>query len=162
MLQAGDRAPDFELADDQGRIVRLSDLLQDGPLVLYFYPADFTPVCTREACMFRDIHSELAARGIRVVGVNPQPPDIHEKFRRSYLLPFVLLSDPERRAIQAYGADGLLGLVRRISYLIGEDGKILDSVHADFQVSRHREFARRALLQGKQSRKSHGTGRRRT
>ena len=72
MLQAGDRAPEFELADDHGRIVRLSELLAHGPLVLYFYPADFTPVCTKEACMFRDAHADLAAQGIRVFGVSPR------------------------------------------------------------------------------------------
>lgn len=145
MLETGDRAPDFELPDDRGRTVRLSELLKDGPLVLYFYPADFTPVCTKEACMFRDTHAELAAQGIRVFGISPQPPDIHSKFRKSYSLPFPLLSDPERIAIQAYGADGFLGLVRRISYLIGKDGRILDSVQADLQVGRHRDFVRRAL-----------------
>lgn len=146
MLKAGDRAPDFELPDEQGRPVRLSKLLKEGPLVLYFYPSDFTGVCTKEACMFRDMHAELAARGIRVIGLNTQPPDMHRKFTKSYSLPFPLLSDPERVAVRAYGADGFLGLmVRRISYLIGADGIILDSVQADLQLGRHKDFVKRIL-----------------
>ncbi len=145
MLKIGDRAPDFALPDDRGEVVRLSDLLREGPLVLYFYPADFTPVCTREACMFRDMHSDLAAQGMQVIGISPQPPSSHEKFRGTYSLPFRLLSDPERVAIRAYGADGFLGLVRRISYLIAADGRILDAVQAAFQVGKHKDFARRAL-----------------
>jgi thioredoxin-dependent peroxiredoxin len=146
MLKPGDRAPDFELPDEEGRTVRLSSLLEGGPLVLYFYPSDFTPVCTREACMFRDMHEMLAARGIRVIGINTQPPDMHRKFRASYSLPFPLLSDPERLVVKAYRADGFLGLmVRRVSYFVDSDGTILDCVQADLQLARHREFVNRAL-----------------
>lgn len=72
MLSIGDVAPDFELADDQGRPRRLSRELALGPVALYFYPADFTPVCTRQACMFRDRGDELARAGVRVLGVSPR------------------------------------------------------------------------------------------
>ena len=146
MLRAGDRAPDFELPDDSGRMVRLADLLRDGPLVLYFYPADFTPVCTKEACMFRDVHQELAARNVRVFGVSDGAGDSHARFRERHRLPFSLLSAPGRVVARAYRALGPLGLwVKRISYLIGPDGKILDAAGGDFRLGGHREFVARAL-----------------
>lgn len=145
MLAIGDTAPDFELNDDAGQTVRLSDLIKGGPLVLYFYPADFTPTCTREACMFRDAHQELAARDVRVVGVNASRRQTHARFRAKLDLPFILLSDPERTAARAYGAAGMFGFIRRISYLIGGDGKILDAVHADLRLSDHRDFMSRVL-----------------
>jgi peroxiredoxin Q/BCP len=143
MLKIGERAPEFELNDHEGRKVRLAELLQNGPLVLYFYPADFTPACTREACMFRDAHQELAELGIRVVGINASQPKRHARFASAYALPFPLLSDPERTVIRAYGAAGLLGFVRRITYLIGKDGKVLDAVRSDFRVSNHKDFVAR-------------------
>jgi thioredoxin-dependent peroxiredoxin len=145
MLKIGDRAPDFELNDHQGRRLSLAGLLKDGPLVLYFYPADFTPACTKEACMFRDAHQELAGRGIRVVGINASQTSRHARFAGAYSLPFPLLSDPDRKVIRSYGASGLFGFVKRITYLIGKDGRILDVVHADFRVSEHKDFVSRAL-----------------
>jgi peroxiredoxin Q/BCP len=146
MLQEGDKAPDFELSDDGGKKVRLSDLLAGGPVVLYFYPGDFTPVCTREACFVRDHHAELAARGVRVYGVNSASAESHARFREQHGLPFPLLVDPDKKAIRAYGASGPLGLgVRRISYLIGPDGLIKDAAKADLRLGPHKEFIRRVL-----------------
>ena len=146
MLQKGDKAPDFELSDDGGSKVRLSELLAGGPIVLYFYPADFTPVCTREACLFRDHHAELAARGVRVYGVNSASAETHARFREKHGLPFPLLVDPDKKVIKAYGASGPLGLgVRRISYLIGPDGLIKEAVKADLRLGPHAEFIRRVL-----------------
>ena len=142
MLRIGDQAPDFELLDDQGKTQRLSELLADGPLVLYFYPKDFTLVCTQQACMFKAEQPTLIAAGVRVIGVSPQVHDRHQSFRAHYRLPFPLLADPERKVIRAFGAQGLLG-VRRVSYLIGRDGRILDRVHAALLVRRHRAFVRR-------------------
>jgi peroxiredoxin Q/BCP len=146
MLRPGDTAPDFELTDDRNRKVRLSSLLREGPLILYFYPADFTPVCTREACMFRDVHEDLAARGVRVLGVSTQAPETHARFRQRHGLPFPLLADTDKSVARAYGALGFLGLaLRRISYLIGKDGRILDVVRADLRLGRHQEFVGRVL-----------------
>ena len=143
MFNVGERAPEFELEDHQGRRVSLAELLKDGPLVLFFYPADFTPACTKEACMFRDVHQELAGLGIRVVGINAAQPSRHARFASAHALPFPLLSDPGRKVIRAYGAAGMLGFVRRITYLIGKDGRILDAVHADLRVSAHKDFIAR-------------------
>jgi len=116
-LKPGDAAPDFKTqASLAGNVFTfsLAEALKKGPVVLYFYPADFTPTCTREACMFRDSHPELAARGVRVVGVNASRCQTHARFRAKLELPFILLSDPERTAARAYGAAGMLGFVRRI------------------------------------------------
>lgn len=146
MLEAGDRAPDFTLRDQDGAAVTLSELLKDGALVLYFYPADFTPGCTKEACDLRDMHHEIAASGLRVVGVSPQSPESHRRFADRYELPFTLLADPEKEAIDAYGVAGPLGLgVRRATFLIDAGGRIEDVVLADLRIGRHKAFVERAV-----------------
>lgn len=146
MLQPGEKAPDFELPDDAGRIVRLSDLLSEGPVLLYFYPRDFTPVCTREACMFRDVHEDLALRGIRVVGISPQDAAKHARFRERHALPFPLLVDAGKKVARAYDALGFLGLmVQRVSYWIGADGTIRGAVRADLRLDRHQELVRKVI-----------------
>jgi peroxiredoxin Q/BCP len=147
VLRVGDVAPGFELADHTGARVRLSDVLDRGPVVVYFYPADFTPVCTREACMFKDAHAELAARGVQVLGISPQDPASHAKFRDAHELPFPLLCDPEWTTIKAWGARGPLGLVvRRITYVVGRDGKVQDAVEALLRLGKHQELVSRLLL----------------
>ena len=149
MLTPGERAPDFTLPDQDGQPVTLSQLLAEGPLVLYFYPADFTPGCTKEACTIRDMHDEIASAGMRVVGIAPQDAASHARFREKHALPFTLLSDPDKRAIRAYGVDGPLGVgVRRATFLIGADGKILDAVRADLRIGRHEAFIRDAIAAG--------------
>jgi thioredoxin-dependent peroxiredoxin len=146
MLKAGERAPDFALADQDGRKVTLAGLLREGPLVLYFYPADFTPGCTKEACTIRDMHDEIAAAGMRVVGIAPQDAASHGRFRDKHKLQFTLLADPDKIAIKAYGVDGPLGLVvRRATFLVGADGIIRDAVLADLRIGRHEEFIRKAI-----------------
>ncbi|MFU8822421.1 MAG: peroxiredoxin [Gammaproteobacteria bacterium] len=146
MLKAGDRAPNFTLPDQDGREVSLAQLLQDGPVVLYFYPADFTPGCTKEACTIRDMHDEIAAAGMRVVGVAPQDAASHARFRDKHGLPFTLLADPDKAVIKNYGVDGPLGIgVRRATFLVGADGLIKDAVLADILIGRHEEFIRAAI-----------------
>ena len=92
MLANGQKAPDFELPDQDGRKHTLKSLLKDGPLILYFYPADFTPGCTKEACSFRDLHQELLKAKLRVVGVSPQDVASHRKFADQHGLNFTLLT----------------------------------------------------------------------
>lgn len=146
MLTAGSRAPDFELPDESGGQVSLSALLADGPLILYFYPADFTPGCTKEACSIRDIHADLTGVGLTVVGVSPQDGDSHRRFRDQYELPFRLLSDADKTVIRAYDVDGPFGVgVRRVTYLINEDGSIEDALQADVLVGRHTDFIQSAI-----------------
>lgn len=146
MLKPGDRAPDFTLPDQDGTQVSLSGLLADGPVVLYFYPADFTPGCTKEACSIRDMHDEIAAAGMRVVGISPQDVASHARFSDEYQLPFTLLADPAKTAVKAWGVDGPLGVgVRRATFLVGGDGLIRDAVLADIRISRHEAFIRAAI-----------------
>lgn len=146
MLTKGQKAPDFTLPDESGQLVSLQALLRDGPVVLYFYPADFTPGCTREACTIRDMHDEIAAAGMRVVGVSPQDSESHARFRAKHSLGFTLLADPSKQAIKAYDVDGPLGIgVRRATFLIGPDGVIRDAVLADILISRHEAFIRAAV-----------------
>lgn len=146
MLNTGSRAPDFSLPNENGETITLASLIAEGPLILYFYPADFTPGCTKEACSIRDIHGELVAAGLRVVGVSPQDGETHVRFRDQYDLPFSLLSDERKEAIKAYDADGPFGVgVRRITYLIDADGMIADAIQADILVGRHTDFIRNAI-----------------
>ncbi len=147
MLEVGARAPEFVLANDQGGETSLSDLLQDGPLILYFYPADFTPGCTKEACSIRDIHTDIQSVGLQVAGVSPQDIDSHVRFRDEYELPFLLLSDPDKTAIKMYDVDGPFGVgVRRATFLINQDRVIQDAVMADVRIGRHQEFIERAII----------------
>ena len=147
MLKPGTQAPSFTLPDADGDPVTLEDLIAEGPLVLYFYPADFTPGCTKEACAIRDIHDDLIASGLRIVGVSPQDGDSHQRFAARHTLPFPLLSDPDKTAVRAYDVDGPLGVgVRRGTYLIDGDGVIVDAVMADIAIARHLEFIERAMV----------------
>ena len=147
MLDIGAKAPEFVLRSDSGEEISLCDLLQDGPLILYFYPADFTPGCTKEACSIRDVHSDIQAVGLRVVGVSPQDEDSHRRFRQQHDLPFALLSDTEKVAIKMYDVDGPFGVgVRRATFLIGQDRTIKDALLADVRVGRHEEFIKRAIV----------------
>ena len=146
MLRKGSQAPEFTLPDQDGKQRSLSDLLAGEALILYFYPSDFTPGCTREACDLRDLHTQILAAGLRVVGISPQSPESHRKFRKEHSLPFTLLSDEDKTAIRAYGVDGPLGIgVRRATFLIDARGKVLDAVLADLRIARHREFVENAI-----------------
>jgi peroxiredoxin Q/BCP len=152
MLAKGTKAPDFELADQDGRRQTLKGLLAEGPLILYFYPADFTPGCTKEACSFRDLHQELLRAKLRIVGVSPQDVDSHRRFADQHGLNFTLLADPDKTVVKAYDLDGPLGFgVRRGTYLIGKDGRIKDSVLADLRSGAHEAFVRNALESGASS-----------
>jgi thioredoxin-dependent peroxiredoxin len=144
MLALGTRAPEFTLPDQDGRNVSLTTLLNCGPLILYFYPADFTPGCTREACLMRDLHSDLKKVGLDVAGVSPQSPESHRDFRAKYNLPFILLSDSEKFVTRMYDLNGPLGVgVRRGTYLIDQGRHIRDAVLADFRIALHEAFIRR-------------------
>ncbi len=146
MLKPGSIAPEFKVSDSDGKTVTLGSLLRDGPLILYFYPADFTPGCTKEACSIRDIHDDILAAGLRVVGVSPQDAASHERFREQHRLPFRLLCDPDKTIVRLYGVDGPMGFgVRRVTYLIGQDRKIVDAIQADIRIDKHNEFIERAI-----------------
>lgn len=147
MLEVGSRAPEFVLPNDEGGETSLTDLLKDGPLILYFYPADFTPGCTKEACSIRDMHNDIQSVGLQVAGISPQDEDSHRRFREEHDLPFILLSDPEKVAIKMYDVDGPFGVgVRRATFLINPDRVIQDAVMADVRIGRHQEFIEKAVV----------------
>lgn len=146
MIKTGTKAPEFVLQNDEGTDTSLSDLLQDGPLILYFYPADFTPGCTKEACTIRDLHDDLVSVGLQVAGISPQSVASHARFRDTHSLPFVLLSDPEKVAVKMYDVDGIFGIgVRRATFLVNQDRTIKDAVMADVMIGRHKEFIDKAI-----------------
>src|SRR5260221_9822326 len=129
-LKEGDKAPDFTVCDGQGQTVRLKDL-RGKKVVLYFYPKDDTPGCTKEACSFRDSFSKFKKRGIEEFGVSLDSEKSHQKFVKKYDLPFRLLADTERKLSDAYGTYGekkFMGRTymgnHRMTFLIDEQGKI--------------------------------------
>lgn len=130
MLKTGDKAPNFTLADKNGKMVSLHDFC-GRKIVLYFYPKDNTPGCTRQACAFAGLYKEFEKKGVVVIGISKDSVSSHQKFAEKYNLPFVLLSDPERQAIEAYGVwkekkmcgKVSMGVVRT-TFVIDEEGKI--------------------------------------
>jgi thioredoxin-dependent peroxiredoxin len=126
----GQPAPDFQLNDGEGRPVKLADFAGKN-VVLFFYPQDDTPGCTKEACGFRDVWGDIQKLGAVVLGVSPDGADSHQQFTAKYELPFRLLSDPDHRVMQAYGAYGeknmygkkTIGVIRSTTW-IGPDGLV--------------------------------------
>jgi thioredoxin-dependent peroxiredoxin len=146
MLAMGGRAPEFTLPDQDEQSISLSTLLRHGPLILYFYPADFTPGCTRQACAIRDLHKEIQQVGLDIAGISPQTPQSHRSFREKYKLPFTLLSDVDKFVIRMYDVQGPLGIgVRRATYLVDQARYIRAAVLADFRITQHEDFIRRAI-----------------
>ena len=117
MLKRGDEAPDFALPDQDGRQRRLTRLLESGPLIVYFYPADFTPGCTQEACDFRDLHARILGSGLRVVGVSPQSPESHRRFRDFGGLAQRTYHQPSRPLLVEIGAGPEPGLERGTAFV---------------------------------------------
>ena len=131
MLKEGDKAPAFTLTDENGAKVSLSDF-KGKKVVVYFYPKDDTPGCTKEACSFRDSYDDILAKGAVVIGISQDNEASHGKFKNKYDLPFYLLSDPDREAITAFGAWGEKQMygksyegILRSTFVIGEDGTVL-------------------------------------
>lgn len=129
-IRSGIKAPDFSLVDETNTSRRLSDYV-GKPVVLYFYPKDDTPGCTTEACNFRDDYSAYDRAGVIILGVSPDSPASHEKFKQKYQLPFTLLADPGHKICDLYGVWGpkkFMGRayegVQRTTFLIGPDGMI--------------------------------------
>lgn len=129
-LKEGDQAPDFTADTNGGGRVTLRDFA-GKQVVLYFYPKDDTPGCTKEACAFRDVYQQFVDRGAVVLGVSTDPVRAHDKFAAKYRLPFTLLADTDRQIVTAYGAWGVKSFlgrkyegIYRVTFLIGPDGRI--------------------------------------
>jgi peroxiredoxin Q/BCP len=152
MPEVGDRAPAFTLPDQSGEPVKLSDF-KGKAVVLYFYPKDDTPGCTREACSFRDEHSALVKAGAAVLGVSPDSTVSHQKFAGKFKLPFPLLADTDHAVSEKYGAWGEKSLygrkfmgITRSTFLIGKDGKVA-RVWPKVKVDGHVDEVRKALAE---------------
>ncbi|CAA9560516.1 MAG: Thiol peroxidase, Bcp-type [uncultured Truepera sp.] len=146
-LEPGNRAPDFALPDGTGRIVRLSDLLGRGPIVLYFYPKDNTQGCTAQACAFRDSYVVFQEAGAEVVGVSTDSEASHQGFAEQHKLPFVLLSDEGGAVNKLYGARAMFGLMTgRVTYIIDESGTVRHVFNSMFNATRHVDVALGVVL----------------
>jgi peroxiredoxin Q/BCP len=151
VLKPGDKAPDFELPDQNGNPVKLSDLLTGQTVVLFFYPRADTPGCTTQACGIRDRSSEYAEAGATVIGISPDEPEKIKKFDDKYGLGFTLLGDVDHKVADAYGAWGeksmygkkYMGMLRN-TYIIGPDGKVA-KVLPKVQPKKHDDLVLKAL-----------------
>ena len=142
MLNEGDAAPNFTAKDQYGNDVNLADF-SGKKVVLYFYPKDDTPGCTKEACSFRDANDIYAEKGIKVIGVSTDSEKSHQKFISKYSLPFTLLADTEKKVVNDYGVYAEKSLygrkymgVNRTTFLIDENGKIV-KIFKKVNVSEH-------------------------
>ena len=144
-LKIGDAAPDFSLIDERGFPVRLKDFLGSKTVVLYFYPKDFTPGCTKEACSFRDEYKAFEERGAVVIGVSVDSVESHAKFSKKYALPFALLSDNQKEVARQYGVLGIGGvLTHRVTFIISKEGKI-SAVFPKVDVKQHAQEVLKAI-----------------
>lgn len=147
MPEVGDKVPDIEAQTYGGEKIRLSDFLDGGSVVLYFYPRDNTSGCTKEACSMRDGMEELENLGVKVLGVSTDSVKSHENFRDKYDLNFPLLSDKSKEVVKKYGVESARGSAKRTTFLIDKDRvvryiwkKVNTSKHADEVISKVKEL----------------------
>jgi len=154
-IDKGDVAPDFELPDQHGTPRRLSTLLADGPVVLFFYPAAMTSGCTAEACNFRDLAAEYAAAGAQRIGISRDKPDKQKKFAELNSFDYPLLSDPDSAVAAKLGVKRRLPLgplsTRRITLVIDTDRTVLDVIHSETNMQEHAAKALEVLAARKKA-----------
>lgn len=149
MLPVGSPAPDFEATTNEGKTLRLSDFRGKKNVVLFFYPADFTMICTKQACMFRDAEGELASQDTQILGVSTDDEAKHAQFSEAHGLSFPLLADPDGAIGKKYrtlsGLRSLLGRSARVTYVIDKEGIIRGAVHSELNAQKHLDEVRRVL-----------------
>jgi peroxiredoxin Q/BCP len=149
-LSVGQKAPDFDVVSSAGKPLKLSELEGKKNVVLYFYPGDFTPICTKETCGFRDMYADLASKDTEVIGVSVDSNESHQKFAAEYKLDFALVSDGNRALAKAYGATSFLGNIlgktARMTFVIDKRGQIAGIFQGELSASKHVEGVR-ALIQ---------------
>jgi thioredoxin-dependent peroxiredoxin len=150
-MEKGDLAPDFELADENGKMRRLSDLLVSGPVVLYFYPAAMTYGCTKESCHFRDLKSDFEALGAQRVGISNDKVEKQKQFSDKHTFDFPLLSDPDGAVASQFGAKRNFGLAstKRMTFVIDTDRKVIDVIKSETRMGVHGDRALEVLRQRK-------------
>ncbi len=137
-VRVGDAAPEFDLADAAGKRVRLSDFRGKRSVVLYFYPKDDTPGCTKEACSFRDSYEAFKDAGAEVIGVSSDSEASHQKFAEKFRLPFTLVSDAGGAVRKRYGIPATLGLLPgRVTFVIDRDGIVRHVFNSQLQATKH-------------------------
>ncbi|CAM5626988.1 peroxiredoxin [Streptomyces pilosus] len=143
----GDTVEDFALPDETGTVRRLSDLLSEGPVVLFFYPAALSPGCTAQACHFRDLAAEFAAVGARPVGISGDPVERQAEFAGRHTLGMPLLSDPDGSVRERFGVKRGIALAptRRATFVIGRDRTVLEAVRSELRMNTHADRALAAL-----------------
>ncbi len=143
-MKVGDVVDDFTAVDHTGASVRLSDYLGEGPVVLFFYPAAMTAGCTVESCHFRDLAAEFAELAATPVGISPDEADKQARFRDKHTLGYPLLADPDRAIADLFGVrGGMLGLspVKRATFVIGQDRRVLETVKSEMNMNAHADKA---------------------
>lgn len=143
MIQLGDNCPKFSLNNQFGQSINIADLLGKKNLVIYFYPKDDTPGCTKEACSFRDRFEEFKDLGCEVIGISSDSEEKHKTFAEKHHLPFILLADTKQVVRQAFGVPGsLFGLIPgRVTYIIGKDSKVKGIFNSQLNPLGHIEHA---------------------
>lgn len=148
-IKPGDRVADFALPDQTGTTKTLTELLADGPIVLFFYPAAMTPGCTKEACHFRDLAAEFATAGASTVGISADPVDKQARFAEQQQFNYPLLSDAAGVVATQFGVKrGLLGKlmpVKRMTFVIDSDRNVLEVIGSEFSMDTHADKALEVL-----------------
>jgi len=146
MPRVGERAPEFELRDQNGSAVPLGELLEKGPVVIFFYPKDDTAGCTKEACRFRDEFERFRQTGAQIVGISSDSMESHLRFAAKYSLPYALLSDPGGRVRKLYGAASFFGLIAgRATFVIDRKGIVRHVFSSQSRFEEHVDEALRGL-----------------
>jgi peroxiredoxin Q/BCP len=146
-MNVGDTVLDFELLDETGTPRRLSDLLANGPVVLFFYPAAMSAGCTAEACHFRDVAADFRAVGAQPVGISHDAVEKQARFAERHSLGYPLLSDPDGAVRERFGVKRAMGLAptKRMTFVIGADRRVLEMVHSEIRMNAHADKALEAL-----------------
>jgi peroxiredoxin Q/BCP len=146
-LKPGQPAPDFELPDQNGDPIRLSQFRGQSAVVIFFYPKDDTTGCTKEACGFRDRFETFRSKGVRILGISSDSTASHQQFAAKFALPYSLLSDEKGRVRKLYGVRSTFGVIPgRASFVVDRDGVLRNIFSSQFRPERHVEEALRALL----------------
>ena len=146
-MRTGDLVPDFELPDQDGVQRKLSELLEKGPVVLFFYPAAMTPGCTKESCHFRDLAAEFEAVGAQRVGISADPVEKQRTFSDKHGFDYPLLSDGDRRVATIFGVKRALAILpnKRATFVIGTDRRVVEVITSEINMAKHADLALEAL-----------------
>ena len=141
MLKIGDEAPLFEAKASDGRTIKLADFRGKKNVVIYFYPKDFTRVCTVETCGFRDMYEDLVGQATEVIGVSLDSDSSHQRFAEEHRVPFPLIADSDKKLAGKYGATGflrgMLGLAKRVTYVVDKQGRIRSIIQSELNADAH-------------------------